>query len=50
MVLDIRRWLTADAPAADEVPLIIALANRGRLNARVGGLTAGAIAALDGLR
>lgn len=42
--------LPSDAPAADEVALIIALANRGRLNARVGGLAAGAISARDGLR
>ncbi|WP_255568826.1 amino acid synthesis family protein [Roseomonas alba] len=42
--------LPSDAPAADEVALIVALANRGRLNARVGGLAADAIAARDGLR
>ncbi len=32
--------LPPDAPAADEVALIVCLANRGRLNARVGGLNA----------
>jgi hypothetical protein len=42
--------LPPDAPAPDEVALIVVLANRGRLNARVGGLKAGDIAARDGLR
>jgi amino acid synthesis protein len=42
--------MPSDAPAADEVALIICLANRGRLNARVGGLAANAIAGKDGLR
>ena len=39
-----------DAPQADEVALIICLANRGRINARVGGLAAGKIEGRDGLR
>jgi Amino acid synthesis len=42
--------LPSDAPAADEVALIVCLANRGRLNARVGGLAADAISGKDGLR
>ncbi|MDO9712660.1 amino acid synthesis family protein [Paracraurococcus lichenis] len=42
--------LPPEAPAPDEVALIIVLANRGRLNARVGGLTPAGIAARDGLR
>lgn len=42
--------LPPDAPAADEVALIVVLANRGRLNARVGGLAADEITARDGLR
>lgn len=42
--------LPTDAPAADEVALIVVLANRGRINARVGGLKASEIAARDGLR
>jgi hypothetical protein len=42
--------LPPDVPAADEVALIVVLANRGRLNARVGGLSADAIVARDGLR
>lgn len=42
--------LPSDAPAADEVALIVCLANRGRLNARVGGLTAEAVGGKDGLR
>ena len=42
--------LPPDAPAADEVALIVCLANRGRLNARVGGLVASAIVGKDGLR
>ncbi len=39
-----------DAPAANEIALIVCLANRGRLNARVGGLAAGEIIGKDGLR
>lgn len=42
--------LPPDAPAADEVALIVCLANRGRLNARVGGLAAKDIIGKDGLR
>ncbi|MCR0983768.1 amino acid synthesis family protein [Roseomonas populi] len=42
--------LPPDAPAPDEVALIVVLANRGRLNARVGGLKSGEISARDGLR
>lgn len=42
--------LPPDAPAADELALIICIANRGRLNARVGGLAADAIGGKDGLR
>jgi len=42
--------LPPDAPAPDEVALIVVLANRGRLNARVGGLKAAEISARDGLR
>lgn len=42
--------LPPDVPALDEVALIIVLANRGRLNARVGGLEATEIIARDGLR
>lgn len=42
--------LPSDAPAADEVALIVCLANRGRLNARVGGLASKDIAGKDGLR
>jgi hypothetical protein len=38
-----------DAPLADEVAVIIALANRGRLNARVGGLKFENIQGQDGL-
>ncbi|WP_454630652.1 amino acid synthesis family protein [Bradyrhizobium cenepequi] len=41
--------LPPDAPAADEIALIVCLANRGRLNARVGGLSADAIVGEDGL-
>jgi len=40
----------ADAPGPDEVALIVCLANRGRLNARVGGLAAGDAKGQDGLR
>jgi Amino acid synthesis len=42
--------LPPDAPAGDEVALIVCLANRGRLNARVGGLAAADIIGKDGLR
>lgn len=42
--------LPPDAPAADEVALIVCLANRGRLNARVGGLNARDVGGKDGLR
>jgi hypothetical protein len=42
--------LPPDAPAGDEVALIVCLANRGRLNARVGGLNARDIGGKDGLR
>ncbi|WP_458098250.1 amino acid synthesis family protein [Roseomonas sp. WA12] len=38
-----------ESPAADELALIIVLANRGRLNARVGGLQASQISKRDGL-
>jgi hypothetical protein len=38
-----------DAPAADEVALIVALTNRGRLRARVGGLRPEDIEGRDGL-
>lgn len=38
-----------DAPLPDEIAIICAYANRGRLNARVGGLTAGEIKGKDGL-
>lgn len=40
----------ADAPAPDEILVIFAAANRGRLHARLGGLEAGAIQGADGLR
>jgi len=42
--------LPPDAPFADEIALIVCLANRGRLNARVGGLAAEDINGKDGLR
>jgi hypothetical protein len=42
--------LPTDAPATDEVALIVCLASRGRLNARVGGLAAKDIVGKDGLR
>jgi hypothetical protein len=42
--------LPSDAPAADEIALIVCLANRGRLNARVGGLAAKDVVGKDGLR
>jgi hypothetical protein len=38
-----------DAPQPDEIAVIICLANRGRLNARVGGLKLGEIKGHDGL-
>jgi hypothetical protein len=40
----------ADAPALDEVVVIVATATRGRLHARLGGLKADEIEGLDGLR
>jgi hypothetical protein len=39
-----------DAPRPDEVVVIFAFASRGRLHARLGGLTADDVAGLDGLR
>lgn len=39
-----------DAPRPDEVVVIFAFASRGRLHARLGGLTADEVAGLDGLR
>lgn len=42
--------LPPEAPAADEIALIVCLANRGRLNARVGGLAAKDVVGKDGLR
>ena len=42
--------LPTDAPAVDEIALIVCLANRGRLGARVGGLAAADISGHDGLR
>src|SRR3954469_24710550 len=42
--------LPSDAPAADEVALIVCMANRGRLNARVGGLAAADIVGTGGLQ
>ena len=39
-----------DAPAPDEVVVAVAVANRGRPNARLGGLPASAISVWDGLR
>ncbi|MGH8618333.1 MAG: amino acid synthesis family protein, partial [Burkholderiales bacterium] len=38
-----------DAPLPDEIAVILCLANRGRLNARVGGLVLGEIKGQDGL-
>ena len=38
-----------DAPMPDEIAVIVCLANRGRLNARVGGLRLGEIKGEDGL-
>ena len=42
--------LPPEAPAPDEIALIMCLANRGRLNARVGGLAAKDVVGKDGLR
>jgi hypothetical protein len=42
--------LPPETPDPDEIVILVAVANRGRLNARVGGLAADAIAARDGLR
>jgi hypothetical protein len=39
-----------EGPQPDEIAVIIALANRGRINARVGGLAADQIQGKDGLR
>jgi len=39
-----------DPPQADEVALIIVIANRGRIDARVGGLPAANVVQRDGLR
>jgi len=39
-----------DAPMADEIAVVICLANRGRINARVGGLQPHEISSNDGLR
>lgn len=39
-----------DAPAHDEIVVIVAVASRGRLHARLGGLAATAIEGRDGLR
>lgn len=39
-----------DAPQADEIAVILCLASRGRIGARVGGLAADDIAGQDGLR
>lgn len=38
-----------DAPAADEIAMILCLANRGRIGARVGGLGPGDVKGVDGL-
>ena len=38
-----------DAPGADEVAVIVALTNRGRIRARVGGLRPDEIRGADGL-
>jgi len=40
----------ADAPAPDEVVIAVAVATRGRLHARLGGIKAAEIVGLDGLR
>jgi hypothetical protein len=42
--------LPDDCPDSDEVALIFCATNRGRLNARVGGLRADQVSAFDGLR
>lgn len=42
--------LPPETPAADEVALIVCLASRGRLNARVGGIAHDQIGGKDGLR
>ena len=42
--------MVPDAPLADEICVICCVANRGRLNHRVGGLASGEIAGADGLR
>lgn len=39
-----------ESPLPDEIAIIVCLANRGRIGARVGGLRAEEISALDGLR
>ncbi len=39
-----------DAPASDEIVVIAAYANRGRLNARLGGLEKHEVKGEDGLR
>lgn len=39
-----------DAPLPDEIVVAVAVANRGRLNARLGGLSATEIEGIDGLR
>jgi hypothetical protein len=39
-----------DAPQPDEIALMVVLANRGRIGARVGGLAADAVEGRDGLR
>ena len=39
-----------DAPRPDEIVVAVAVANRGRLNSRLGGLKAADVAAGDGLR
>lgn len=40
----------ADSPAADEIVVAVAIATRGRLHARLGGLKAADITGVDGLR
>jgi hypothetical protein len=40
----------ADAPAPDEIMVLFALATRGRLHARLGGLRASDVKGNDGLR
>lgn len=42
--------MVPDAPLADEICVICCVANRGRLNHRVGGLSSGQITGTDGLR